>query len=60
MQVLVLGDEVRTDVNGELFTTEDVGGGLREVCRDATGEQIAIQECARVQYTQVWKLTLVT
>ena len=38
VQVLVLGDEMRADVNGESFATEDVGGGLREVCRDATGE----------------------
>lgn len=42
MEVLVLGDEVRADVNGESLGTEDVGGGLREVCGDATAEQIAI------------------
>ena len=42
VQVLVLGDEVRAYVNGESLGTEDVGGGLREVCGDATGERIAI------------------
>lgn len=40
VQVLVLGDEVRADVNGEPLGAEDVGGGLREVCGDVTGERI--------------------
>lgn len=34
VEVLVLGDEVRADVNGESLGTEDVGGGLREVCAE--------------------------